>query len=730
ILPAESRKNTIDPSVALTNSLATDYDSADESLVCSNPLPPLKKLEGTKPISRPNTIKSILKSKSTLKAEALKGVIINKPFSTPAKGNKSSSALKVHSAPIGKLKSVKIKDDPSLAIVMKELNIQVSKNQSSYSKRPKVVFGDDSTCTTKDYGSIKCNGIVFLKFDEKRGTIFNTNKEIVMIDPRKKSQTPKTITSFIKRVKNQNDIKVKQLRNDNGIEFKNSILINFIEAARIMLSGSVFSKHYWIEVVAIACYTQNGSTIMKRHLKTPYEIFLVTPAPQDRWCQDKQIELVNIIGNPGAVMLTRAMAKQLSVASAHECLFVDFLSEEESKKVPKGYSQSWSVYLKYLGFDLKGYSDSDYARCNMDRKSTSGAAEAEYVDAVGCCANILWMKSQLTYYDIIYEKVPIFCDNTSAIAISNNPVLHSRTKHIDIRYHFIRDYVLKGDIELHFIPTQYQLADIITKPLDEPTFKRLIVELGHDVSADSTAEADSGIYAPKDSISSKQVKMEDLSDIFKDTRSAFFTLDSPTYEPIIVLDESEEDEERTERAPLKIPDLSGEIKELKQHVIDMKIELPVRLRVEEQSEMSLELLRRILISWQCKKQTVVSNSTTGAEYVAAFNNCGQVLWIQNQMLDYGYNFINTKIFIDNESTICIVKNPVLHEKTNHIEVRHHVIKDSYEKRLIQVIKIHTDHNVADLLTKAFDVSRFYYLIVTVGVTTAESILDLSKGNFA
>ncbi|GKA44697.1 hypothetical protein Tco_0737493 [Tanacetum coccineum] len=112
------------------------------------------------------------------------------------------------------------------------------------------------------------------------------------------------------------------------------------------------------------------------------------------------------------------------------------------------------------------------------RKSTSGASEAEYVAAAGCCANILWMKSQLTDYDIMYENVLIFCDNTSSIAISNNPVLHSRTKHIDIKYHFIRDHILKGDIELHFIPTQYQLADIFTKPLDEPTFKRLIVELG------------------------------------------------------------------------------------------------------------------------------------------------------------------------------------------------------------------------------------------------------------
>ncbi|GJV28751.1 retrovirus-related pol polyprotein from transposon TNT 1-94 [Tanacetum coccineum] len=134
-------------------------------------------------------------------------------------------------------------------------------------------------------------------------------------------------------------------------------------------------------------------------------------------------------------------------------------------------------YPKCSSFDLKGYLDPDYAGCNMDRKSTSSA----YVGR--CCANILWMKSQLTNYDIIYEKVPIFYDNTSAIAISNNPVQHSRTKHIDIRDHFIRDHVLKGEIELHFIPTQYQLV-----PLDEPTFKRLIVELGM-LNIDSKPEA-------------------------------------------------------------------------------------------------------------------------------------------------------------------------------------------------------------------------------------------------
>ncbi|GJS05980.1 ribonuclease H-like domain-containing protein [Tanacetum coccineum] len=128
-----------------------------------------------------------------------------------------------------------------------------------------------------------------------------------------------------------------------------------------------------------------------------------------------------------------------------------------------------------------------------------------------------------------------------------------------------------------------------------------------------------------------------------------------------------------------------------------------------------QFLSKRLISWQCKKQTIVANSTTKAEYVAAANCYGQVLWIQNQMLDYGFNFMNTKIYINNENTICIVKNLVFHSKTKHIEIRHHFIRDSYEKKLIQVIKIYTEHNIADLLTKAFDVSRFNFLIASIGL---------------
>ncbi|GJV22765.1 retrovirus-related pol polyprotein from transposon TNT 1-94 [Tanacetum coccineum] len=114
-------------------------------------------------------------------------------------------------------------------------------------------------------------------------------------------------------------------------------------------------------------------------------------------------------------------------------------------------------------------------------------------------------------------------------------------------------------------------------------------------------------------------------------------------------------------------------------------------------------------------RSLFANSTTEAEYVAAANCCRHVLWIQNQMIDYGFNFMNTMIYIDNKSTICIGKNLVFHSETKHIEIRHHFIRDSYEKKLIQVIKVHTDHNVVDLFTKAFNVSRFNFLIASIGL---------------
>nr|GFA01110.1 retrovirus-related Pol polyprotein from transposon TNT 1-94 [Tanacetum cinerariifolium] len=105
-------------------------------------------------------------------------------------------------------------------------------------------------------------------------------------------------------------------------------------------------------------------------------------------------------------------------------------------------------------------------------------AESEYVAVSSCCAQVLWMRTQLTDYGFFYDKVPIYCDSKSAIAISCNLVQHTRTKHINVRYQFIKDHVEKGTIELYFVGTEYLLADLFTKSPPEARFKFLVKKLG------------------------------------------------------------------------------------------------------------------------------------------------------------------------------------------------------------------------------------------------------------
>ena len=111
--------------------------------------------------------------------------------------------------------------------------------------------------------------------------------------------------------------------------------------------------------------------------------------------------------------------------------------------------------------------------------STSiSSTEAEYIAMSSCCAQILWMKSQLSDYGFDYNKIPMYCDNKSAIALCCNNVQHSRSKHIDIRHHFIREQVEKGIVELYFVRTEFQLADIFTKALPRERFEFILPRLG------------------------------------------------------------------------------------------------------------------------------------------------------------------------------------------------------------------------------------------------------------
>ncbi|GJV58408.1 retrovirus-related pol polyprotein from transposon TNT 1-94 [Tanacetum coccineum] len=309
-------------------------------------------------------------------------------------------------------------------------------------------------------------------------------------------------------------------------------------------------------------------------------------APQDIWSRDKHIELVNIIGDPGAGMLTRAMAKELSAASAHECIFLDFLFEEESKKTlvptPYGKTNSGSKWifrnkrdetgiviknkarLVAQGFDQQEGIDYDktfdpvarlevikifldfatymnFIVYQMDVKSAFlngkikeevyikqplGFKSSEFPNhvckldkalyGVQMGQSPLWtltnyqsmnkqfergvLINQEKYVNDLLKKYDINGSLVKTLMVPLNnlgPDLNGKgvneTRYRDIKQILRnptllvvnrifrlpkRDHILKGDIELHFIPTQYQLADIFTKLLDEPTFKRLIVELG------------------------------------------------------------------------------------------------------------------------------------------------------------------------------------------------------------------------------------------------------------
>ncbi|GJR32891.1 hypothetical protein Tco_1109123 [Tanacetum coccineum] len=161
-------------------------------------------------------------------------------------------------------------------------------------------------------------------------------------------------------------------------------------------------------------------------------------------------------------------------------------------------------YPKDSGFELIAYSDADHAGCKDDCKITSGGlqflegklvswsskkrdcttmstAEVEYVSLSACCAQVIWMRTQLLDYGYKCNRILMYCDSKSAIAISCNPVQHSKTKHIDIRYHFIKEHVEKGTVEIYFVGTEYQLADLFTKALPKERFEYLVHRIAEDI---------------------------------------------------------------------------------------------------------------------------------------------------------------------------------------------------------------------------------------------------------
>ncbi|KAJ9547801.1 hypothetical protein OSB04_020344 [Centaurea solstitialis] len=208
---------------------------------------------------------------------------------------------------------------------------------------------------------------------------------------------------------------------------------------------------------------------------TPMKTPMAPPLSLDKDSKGKPVDVTLYRGMIGSLLYLTASRPDIMYST---CLCARYQAEPKESHLTavkrifrylKGTPNLGLWYSKDSGFHLTAYSDSDFAGSGI------------------CCAQVLWLRNQLQDYDIQLSKIPIYCDNTSAIAISNNPFLHSKTKHIEVRYHFIRDHVMNGDIELHFVPTEYQLADLFTKPLDVTRFNMLISELGMMAATTSTS---------------------------------------------------------------------------------------------------------------------------------------------------------------------------------------------------------------------------------------------------
>nr|GEW29360.1 hypothetical protein [Tanacetum cinerariifolium] len=294
--------------------------------------------------------------------------------------------------------------------------------------------------------------------------------------------------------------------------------------------------------------------------------------------------------------------------------------------------------LKKALYGLKQAPRACWSSKKQDCTSMS-SAKAEYVSLSACCAQVLWIRTQLTNYGFHFDKIPMYCDSKAAIAILCNPVQHSRTKHIDVRYHFIKENVEKGIVELFFVRTEYQLADLFTKALSEDR-KEMCIEfekmmhkkyqmssigdfiffLGLQVK-----QKEEGIFISQDKYVNEILNKFGFSDV----KTASTPMET---HKTLLKDEKEEDvDEHLFRINPKISHLRA-VKRIFRYLKgqpklgiwypkDSPFDLvaytnsdDARASLDKKSTTGgCQFLGYRLISWQCKKQTVVANSITEAE---------------------------------------------------------------------------------------------------------------------
>nr|GEX24042.1 hypothetical protein [Tanacetum cinerariifolium] len=260
----------------------------------------------------------------------------------------------------------------------------------------------------------------------------------------------------------------------------------------------LFTRHFDDDILVVQVYVDDiifGSTnpiyatLFYDLMKSRFEMSMmgemtfffglqVNQSPSDKLDRDQigtSIDATKYRSMIGALMYLTSSRPDIVHATCVCARYQAHPTEKYLKEVKRIFRYIWGTvnmglwYMKDSGFELTGFSDADYTGCKDTFK--------EYVSLSACCAQVLCMRTQLTDYGYHFDQILIYCDSKSAIAISCNPVQHSKTKHIAVRYHFIKDHVEKGTIELYFVKTDYQLADIFTKALPVDRFNYLVRRL-------------------------------------------------------------------------------------------------------------------------------------------------------------------------------------------------------------------------------------------------------------